>query len=145
MATEISHVRANGHPATRAGDHSVGELVKQASEQMSVLVRQELRLAQTELTEKGKRAGIGGGLFGGAGITALIAVLAGVAAAIAAFALILPGWAACLVVMGALFLAAGLMALVGRAQLRKATPAAPQQAMESVRTDIHEIKESAHR
>jgi hypothetical protein len=126
-------------------DHSVGELVKQASEQLSDLVRQELRLAQAELAQKGRRAGRGGGLFGGAGVTAFVALQALVAAAIAALALVIDIWAACLVVAGALFAIAAVLALLGRKEIGGAVPPAPEKAIASMKADVHEIKERAHR
>ncbi|MDQ3678633.1 MAG: phage holin family protein, partial [Actinomycetota bacterium] len=55
-------------------DRQLGDLVKQVSEQTSSLVRKELQLAQLEMMEKVKRAGIGAGLFGGAGVAALYGV-----------------------------------------------------------------------
>ncbi|MEU8568523.1 phage holin family protein [Streptomyces pathocidini] len=122
----------------------VGELVKQASEQLSELVRSELKLAQAEMTAKGKRAGLGGGLFGGAGLLALLGLMTLVAAAVAAVALVLPVWAAALVVTGALFLLAALFGLLGRAQTRKVTPLKPEQALSGVRADVESIKEHAH-
>jgi hypothetical protein len=52
-------------------DRSVRELVQQLSNQTAALVRKEIRLAQLELQEKGKRAGLGAGMFGGSGLVAL--------------------------------------------------------------------------
>ncbi|MEV6650959.1 phage holin family protein [Streptomyces sp. NPDC051219] len=124
---------------------SVGELVKQASEQLSDLVREELALARAELKDKGRRAGRGGGLYGGAGIMGLFAFQALVVAAIAALALVIPVWAAGLVVAGLLAVLAALLALLGRKETRRATPLAPERTVESVRADIHELKERTHR
>lgn len=130
---------------TVRSDQSVGELVKQASEQLSELVRQEMRLAQAELAEKGKRAGRGGGLLGGAGVVAFVAFEAFVAAAIAAIALTLGVWAAALIVGGALALIAAVLALLGRRQFGRAAPAAPERAIASMKADVQEIKERTHR
>lgn len=124
---------------------SVGELVKQASEQLSDLVRQELRLASAELAEKGKRAGKGGGLFASAGAVAYVGLMALAATAIAALALVLEVWAAALIVTVVLFAVAGVLAITGRGEMRKATPAVPERAVESVKADVEEIKERAHR
>jgi Flp pilus assembly protein TadB len=131
--------------ATGVDEHSVSQLVNQASGQLSDLVRQEMRLAMAEVSDKGKRAGIGGGLFGVAGIAALVAFLAFATAAIAAFSLILPVWAAALVVAGCLLLIAGVMALAGKAEFSRAKPAVPKAAIDSVKADVHELKERAHR
>lgn len=128
-----------------ADEHSVSELVSQASGQLSDLVRQEMRLAMAEVSGKGRRAGIGGGLFGVAGVAALVAFLAFATAAIAAFSLILPVWAAALVVAGCLLLVAGVTALAGKAEFSRAKPPMPTAAMDSVKADVHELKERAHR
>ncbi|MCD7437841.1 phage holin family protein [Streptomyces lincolnensis] len=125
--------------------HSVGELVGQASEQLSRLVRQEVALAKEELAEKGRRAGRGGGLIGAAGAVAYAGFLALAATAAAALSLTLPVWAAALIVTGVLFALAGLLAVTGRAQLRRATPPTPEEALGSVRADVEEIRERAHR
>ncbi|MER5211669.1 phage holin family protein [Streptomyces sp. NPDC002838] len=125
--------------------HSVGELVGQASEQLSRLVRQEVALAKEELAEKGRRAGRGGGLLGAAGAVGYAGLLALAATAAAALSLALPVWAAALIVAGVLFALAGLLAATGRAQLRRAAPPTPEEALGSVRADVEEIKERAHR
>lgn len=124
---------------------SVGELVSRMSEQVSTLVRDELRLAQAELKQKGKRAGTGAGLAGGAGVLALFGVGALVTAAIAALAMVLPLWAAALVVGGAVLLLAGLLALTGIGQVKRATPVVPEAAIASTKRDIDVVKESVKR
>jgi hypothetical protein len=132
-------------PQPDPGSQSVAELVAQASRQTSELVRQELRLAVAELTEKGKHAGVGVGLFGTAGLLAFFGGGATIAAVIAALALALPVWASALIVGAALFAAAGALALAGRGQTAKALPPVPEQAVESTKDDVAEIKERAHR
>ncbi|MEU4467655.1 phage holin family protein [Streptomyces sp. NPDC024017] len=123
----------------------MSELVQRATEQLSDLVRGEMRLAQAEMTEKGKRFGKGGGLFGGAGVLGFVTLQALVATGIAALAVPLPVWAAALIVTGVLAVATGLTALAGRKQVRSATPPAPQRTIDSVKADVAEIKESAQR
>ena len=125
--------------------HSVGELVGQATEQLSRLVRQEIGLAKEELAEKGRRAGRGGGMIGAAGAFAYAGLLALAGTATAALSLTLPVWAAALIVTGVLFALAGLLAATGRARLRRAAPPTPEEALGSVRADVEEIKERAHR
>ncbi|MGI5374505.1 phage holin family protein [Streptomyces sp. CA-251387] len=125
--------------------HSVGELVSQATEQLSHLVRQEVALAKEELAAKGRRAGRGGGLLGAAGAVAYAGLLALAGTATAALSLTLSVWAAALIVTGALFLFAGLLAAAGRAQLRRAAPPRPEETLGSVRADVEEIRERAHR
>ncbi len=131
-----------GHSA--AGE-SVGELVSQATQQISQLMREELRLAQAEMTQKGKRFGLGGGLFGGAGMVAFLALQALVATVIAALALALPVWASALIITGVLLALAAVLALVGKKQVSQVGPPAPEQAIDSVKADVAEIKERAHR
>ncbi|MDX3585399.1 phage holin family protein [Streptomyces europaeiscabiei] len=125
--------------------HSVGELVGQATEQLSLLVRQEIALAKEELTEKGRRAGRGGGLLGAAGAVAYVGFMTLAAAAVGALSLVLDVWAAALIVMAVLFMIAAVLAAVGRAQLRQATPPRPEQALDSVKADMDEIKGRARR
>src|ERR671919_1108589 len=121
-------------------DRSVGELVNQLSEQTSTLVRQELRLAQTELQEKGKRVGIGAGMFGGAGLVALYGVGALVAAAIIGIGTLLEPWIAAVIVGVVLLAVAGVLALTGRKQVERGTPPLPEQAIESAKRDVNEVK-----
>ncbi|WP_408996704.1 phage holin family protein [Streptomyces scabiei] len=125
--------------------HSVGELVGQATEQLSLLVRQEVALAKEELAEKGRRAGRGGGLLGAAGAVAYVGFMTLAAAAVGALSLVLDVWAAALIVMAVLFVIAGVLAALGRAQLRRATPPRPERAMDSVKADVDEIKGRARR
>ncbi|MFE2011351.1 phage holin family protein [Streptomyces sp. NPDC059491] len=126
-------------------DDSVGELVTRASHQMSELVREEMRLARAEMTQKGRRYGRGGGLFGGAGLVAILAVQALVAAAIAALALVLAVWASALVVAAVLAAVSAVLATVGRKQVAKAGSPTPEQTIDSVKADVAEIKEKVQR
>ncbi|GAA2618211.1 phage holin family protein [Streptomyces vastus] len=137
---------AEGSPRTGSGSQEpVGDLVQRASQQLSQLVRDEMRLAQAELTEKGKRFGKGGGLFGGAGLVGVFTLQALLATAIAALSLVLDVWAAALIVTGVLAVITALMATLGRQQVGKASPPRPEQAMDSVKADVAEIKEKAQR
>ena len=129
--------------ATRNGpdtEASAGELVKQLSEQTSRLVRQEVELAKTELAIKGKRAGIGAGMFGTAGLLGLYALGALITAAIAALATAVDTWLAALIVAVVLGAAAGVAALMGKNKVAEAAPPKPERAMEGVREDIATIK-----
>ncbi len=132
------------HPAA-ADDRPAGELVKQLSEQVSRLVRDELRLAQLEMTRKGKRAGVGIGMAGGGGLIALYGLGALVACAVLALSLVLTAWLAALTAGVALLLTAGTLALLGRRQLQRAIPPVPAAAVDSLKADVEEIKERAHR
>lgn len=129
----------------KAQDSSTSELIKQMSEQVTKLVRDELRLAQLEMTRKGKRAGLGVGALGGGGVVALYGIGCLLAAAIIALATAVAAWLAALIIgVGLLIIAAGA-AMFGKAQLSKATPPVPAHAVDSVKADVEEIKESAHR
>ena len=130
-----------GQPAS---DASTAELVNRLGEQVSTLIRSELRLAQVELQEKGKRAGIGVGLFGGAGLVALFGAGALVACAILALALIMDAWLAALIVGVVLLAVAGILALVGRSQVQRAAPPLPTEAVEGIKQDIQTVKERRH-
>ena len=133
--------RTVAQSGSSADGASTGELVAQASRQISDLVRQELTLAKTELVDKGKHFGLGTGFFGGAGVFAVYGGAALVAAAVAALSLVWPVWLAALVIGVALLVIAGILAMIGRRQLRRAVPPMPEQAAASVKTDVHEIKD----
>ncbi|GII81642.1 membrane protein [Sphaerisporangium rufum] len=124
---------------------STGELVKLMSEDVSRLVRDEIRLAGLELTRKGKRAGMGAGLFGGAGVVALYGGGALVAAVILLIAQALAPWISALIVGVALLILAAVLGLVGKGQVAKATPPIPEEAIRGLKTDVDVVKESAHR
>jgi len=127
------------------GDQSVAELVSQASQQVSQLIRDEFRLARAEMTDKGRRLGVGGGLFGAAGLTAVLAVQALLAAAVAGLATVLSVWASALIVGGAMLVIAAILAVAGRRQMAAAVPLVPEQTIDSLKTDVAEIKKDAHR
>lgn len=122
---------------------SVGELVKQLSETTSRLARQEVELAKAELAVKGKRAGIGAGMFGGAGAVSFYALGALVAAAILGLATAVAAWLAALIVTAVLAAIAGVLALQGKSKVAAATPPIPEQASESVKEDVQWAKTKA--
>lgn len=132
-------------PPHRYAEESVGDLVKHASEQISQLMRQEMRLAQAEMQQKGKRFGLGGGLLGTAGVVSFLALQAIAATAIVALDLVWPLWLSALVVTGALLVVTAVLAAVGKTQVSRATPATPEQAIHSVKADVAEIKERVRR
>jgi Putative Actinobacterial Holin-X, holin superfamily III len=124
-------------------DKPLGELVQDLSRQTSTLIRQEMRLAQAELTEKGKHAGKGAGMFGGAGLVALYGVGALVAAAILGLATVLEPWIAAAAIGAVLLVVAGILALTGKKELEEAGPPKPEQAIDSVQRDIETVKARA--
>ncbi len=124
-------------------DRPVGELIQEASQQTALLVRQELALAQLEMKEKGKRAGVGAGLFGGAGAVAFYGGGVLIAAIVLVLATALEPWIAALIVAVVLLAVAGVLALTGKKQVDQATPAAPEQAIASTKKDVDEVKRRA--
>jgi uncharacterized membrane protein YqjE len=120
---------------------STGDLVAQLSKQVSRLVRDELRLAQVELQQKGKRAGLGAGLAGAGGVLALLGLAAVELAAIVALALVLPLWAAALIIGGGVLLLAAILGWGGARQVKRGVPPIPEQAIASVQRDAQVIKE----
>src|SRR3978361_545168 len=124
---------------------STGELIGQLSDQLTRLVRDEVRLAQAEVTQKAKKLGVGIGLFGGAGGVALLGVGALGTAAILALALVLPGWAAGLIVAVVLFLVAGGLALLGKKGVQQAAAPLPPDTLARVQADIDTVKQGISR
>jgi Putative Actinobacterial Holin-X, holin superfamily III len=132
-------------PVSNPGNQSVAELIKQVSEESSRLLRSELKLAQAEMTEKAKTAGVGIGAFGVAAVLGWFALGCFLAAAILALALVMPAWLAALIVAVVVAIAAGIAALVGKKKVADAAPPVPTDTVESVKKDVEEIKESARR
>jgi uncharacterized membrane protein YqjE len=128
---------------TELRERPIGELLKQLSQETATLVRQELDLAKAEVSEKGKKAGAGAGMFGGAGMSAFLGLGALTAAAIAALDTGMRTWLAALIV-GVVWLAvASVLALMGRNKVQEATPAVPEQTTESVKEDVQWAKTRA--
>ena len=121
-------------------DRPVGELLKELSTQTTTLVRQELELAKAEMAEKGKQAGLGAGMFGGAGVAGLLALGALTAALIAALATGMEVWLAALIVGVVWAVVAGALALYGKQKTQEAVPPAPEQAIESTKEDVQWAK-----
>ena len=126
-------------------DASVGDLIKAMSADLSRLVRDEMQLAQTEISAKVKQAGVGVGAFGGAGVLAFYGGAALIAAAILGLAVVLPPWLAALIVGIVVLAIAGAVALVGKKKVSEAAPVVPERAVASVKEDVAEIKESIQR
>lgn len=124
-------------------ERPVAELLKDLSQQTSTLVHQELELAKLELTQKGKRAGIGAGMFGGASVVGLYALGALTAAIILILATAMTAWLAAVIVAAAYGVVAGGLALAGRSRVKQATPPVPEQATQSVKEDVQWAKAKA--
>ena len=132
--------------STLPGDKQSGErvgligLIRQLPGQVSRLIRDEIRAAQLELTEKLKAAGIGAGLLVGGAVLALFAFGALIAAAILGLSEVLAPWLSALIVGVVLLLIAGILALVGQRRLKKGIPPLPQDSINSVKADIRTVK-----
>jgi uncharacterized membrane protein YqjE len=136
---------ADGAQPSPGQERSTGELVKALSEQVSALVREELKLAQLEMTRKGKQAGVGIGMLGGSGLIALYGAGCLLACVIIALSGVVAAWLAALIVGAALLAVAAAAALMGKGRLQRATPPLPQEAVGSVKAGVEEIKERARR
>ena len=121
-------------------DQHLGELFKQLSDDVSTLVRQELKLAQAEMTEKGKQAGLGVSLFGAAGLLALLALGSLTAFLIALLATGMKAWLAALLVTVVYGAVAGVLAFIGKKRVSEATPPVPEQTIETVKEDVQWAK-----
>jgi uncharacterized membrane protein YqjE len=121
-------------------ERSLPELLKQLSEETTRLVRQELELAKAELAEKGKQAGIGAGLFGGAAVVGLLGAGALTACFILALNAVMPAWLAALLVAVVYGAVAAVLALRGRAKVKQAVPPVPEQTIETVKEDVQWAK-----
>jgi MFS family permease len=124
---------------TDARERPIGELVKDLSAQTSTLVRQEIELARAELQQKGKLAGKGAGMLGGAAIAAVLALGALTAGLVALLDTAMATWVAALIVMALWAIVALVLAKAGQKSLQKATPPVPQ-TVETVKEDIQWAK-----
>jgi hypothetical protein len=127
-----------GHSVT--DDPTLGALVHDLTQQVPELIRSELRLAQAETAEKGKRAGLGIGMFSAGGLLAFFGIACVIATAILGLSHALPGWLSALMVGLVLLAGAAVMALAGKKELEQATPPAPEQAIEGVKEDLAVMK-----
>jgi uncharacterized membrane protein YqjE len=133
-------MNAENGRATDLREHGIGELVKELSSQVSTLVRQEVELAKAEVSEKGKKAGVGAGMFGGAGIAALLMLGTLTAFLILVLNLAMPAWGAALIVTALWGAVAGVLALRGRTKMQEMGKPVPEQTIETVKEDIQWAK-----
>jgi uncharacterized membrane protein YqjE len=123
--------------------HSTGELVKELSEQTTTLVRQEIELAKAELSQKGKVAGEGAGMFGGAAVLALLAAGTLTTMTLALLDKAMDLWVAALIVTLVYGAIAAVLALTGKDRVKKGMPPAPEQTVETVKEDVQWAKSRA--
>jgi uncharacterized membrane protein YqjE len=124
-------------------DRPTGELLRDLSDHTTTLVKQEMELAKAELQEKGKQAGLGAGMFGGAGLFGLGAFAALTACMIAALDQVMEIWLAALVVAVAYAVIAAVLAMTGKQKVKQAVPPVPEQAKDSVKEDMEWAKTQA--
>lgn len=134
----------HGAPEGQTQNQTLGALVHQLTQQVPELIRSEMRLAQAEVAQKGKRAGVGIGMFSVAGLLAFFAFGSLVATAILALALVVDAWLAALVVALVLVAAAAVAGLVGRNKVAEAAPPAPERAIEGLKEDVATVKGNHH-
>jgi uncharacterized membrane protein YqjE len=133
----------NGTGENDLRDRPIGDLLRQLSEQTTMLVRQELELAKAEVSEKGKKAGAGAGMFGGAGAAALLGLGALTAAVVTLLDNAISTQLAALIVSVVWLAIAGVLAMQGRNKVQEAAPPVPEQATESVKEDVQWAKTRA--
>jgi uncharacterized membrane protein YqjE len=121
-------------------DKSVAELTKQLSDQATALASKEVELAKAELALKGRRLGLGAGMFGGAGLVVAYAFAALTACLILALATTLDAWLAALIVAAAYGAIAAVLALTAKKKVEQGTPPVPEQAIESTKEDVQSTK-----
>jgi hypothetical protein len=121
-------------------ERSIGELIRQLPEQTTRLVHQELELAKAELTQKGRRAGAGVGLFGAAGAIGLLAVAALTTCFTLALDAVMPAWLAALIVAVVYGIIAFVLVKQGQARMKRATPPVPEQTIETLKEDVQWAK-----
>jgi uncharacterized membrane protein YqjE len=124
-------------------DRPTGELLRELSDQTTTLVKQEMELAKAELQEKGKQAGLGAGMFGGAGLFGLGAFAALTACVIAALGEAIDIWLGALIVAVVYAAVAAVLALTGKQKVKQAVPPVPEQTKESVKEDVQWAKTRA--
>ena len=139
-ASQQGATTASTRQDANGSDPTLGAIVNQLTTQVPELIRSEIRLAQAEVTEKGKRVGLGIGMFSGAGLMAFFGFGTLLATIILVLSLAVDPWIAALIVTVVLFIIAGVLALLGKNQVQEATPLAPERAMTGVKEDIATVK-----
>lgn len=124
-------------------DRPLGEVAKNLTSDVSLLVRQEIELAKAEMAQKARTAAPGIGMFGGAGIVALCAAGALTAFAVLVFSIFLPEWAAALIVGAVLAAVAVVLVRQGKERVADAGAPIPEQTIETVKEDVEWTKTRA--
>jgi uncharacterized membrane protein YqjE len=124
-------------------EESIGELIKDLSRDVSKLVHQEFELARVEMTEKGKRAGVGLSMVGGAAAFALVTLGGSMATIIIVLDLVMPLWLAALLTTAVYGVVAAVLALRGREELKETGAPIPERTRDSIKEDIQWAKTRA--
>jgi uncharacterized membrane protein YqjE len=124
-------------------ERPVGELLRQLADETTTLVKQELELAKSEMTEKRKRAGVGFGMWGAAGVVGFLALGALTTFFILALDGAIPNWAAALIVASVYGAIAGLLYLRGKRKVDAAGKPVPEEAIDNVKEDVEWAKTRA--
>jgi uncharacterized membrane protein YqjE len=127
-------------PTPSGSDPTLGALVHDLTTQVPELIRSEMRLAQAEVAEKGKRVGIGIGMFSAAGLLGFFGLAALLTTIVLVLDLWMPAWVAALIVTVVLFAVTGILALQGKNKVQEAQPPVPERAVEGVKEDIATVK-----
>ena len=126
-----------------ATGQSTAALIRQASEQVAHLIRDEMRLLRIEMNEKRKRATKGASMLGAAAVIVLYAITVLLAAAVFGLATVLPMWLSALIIGGFMLVIEVILLLIGRSSLKKAVPPVPKDTMDSLKSDIAAVRERA--
>lgn len=146
MTNSGQRVVAYEPPRAERDGLSTSELLSRLSNELTRLVRDEVQLLRLDAMRAGKRAGMGFGAFGAAGVLGWFATACLLAAAILGLATVLPAWAAAVIVGAAVLVAAGIAALVGRTMLRRSKQiGVPDEITDNIRADVATLKEHAKR
>ena len=124
-------------------ERPLGEVAKELTSDLALLVRQEIELAKTEMAEKGRTAAPGLAMFGGAGVVGLCAAGALTAFLVLVFSLFLTEWAAALIVGAVLAAGAFVLTRQGKERVADAGKPVPEQTIETVKEDVEWAKTRA--
>jgi cytochrome c biogenesis protein CcdA len=138
--TRVSPVHEN-----ELASRSTTQLISDLSDQLTRLIRAEMRLAQQEVSQKAKQAGMGVAMFGIAAVAGLFGLGTLIATAVIALDLVLPAWLSALIVAVLLLAVAGAAALLGRSRMQRSSPLIPQQTVGAAREDWSDIREAIRR
>jgi hypothetical protein len=133
----------DGDRRDEARDRPTAELMRELTDRTTTLVRKEIELAKAELTEKGKKAGVGAGMFGAAGLFAVGAFAAITTCLILALNTFMAGWLAALIVAVVYAAIAGVLALRAKQEVKQASPPVPERAVDSTKEDLEWLKTRA--